>query len=163
MFLIGDKIIYPVFGAGYILNIEDRIIQGEVKKYYIIRFVNGMESMIPVYSSEASRIRKVISPEECTQIMDILRGKGEKLPDKWNLRNRYYNECIRNGDIYRLALALSSIGDLSKRKELSKSEERIFQTILELVAGEIALANSLSLTEAKENILKALRSKDSKC
>jgi len=95
--------------------------------------------------------------------MDILKSKGENLPDKWNLRNRYYNECIRNGDIYRLALVLSSIGDFSKKRELSKSEERIFQTILELIAGEIALANSLNLTEAKENILKALRSKDSKC
>lgn len=163
MFLIGDKIFYPVFGAGYILNIEDRIIQEEVKKYYIINFVNGMEAMIPVYSSEASKIRKVISPEECAHIMDILRCKGEELPDKWNLRNRYYNDCIRNGDIYRLALALSSIGDLTKKKELSKSEERIFQSILELVAGEMAISSSLNLTDAKENILRALRSKDSKC
>lgn len=163
MFLIGDKIFYPVFGAGYISNIEDRIIQEEINKYYIINFVNGMEAMIPVYSSEASKIRRVISPEECAHIMDILKCDGEKLPDKWNLRNRYYNECIRNGDIYRLALALSSIGDLSKKKELSKSEENIFQSILELVAGEIAISSSLNLTDAKENILKALRSKDSKC
>lgn len=163
MFLIGDKIFYPVFGAGYILNIEDRIIQGEIKKYYIISFVNGMEAMIPVYSSEASRIRKVISPNECAYIMDILRHNGEVLPDKWNLRNRYYNECIRNGDIYRLALALSSIGDLAKKKELSKSEERVFQSMLELVAGEIALCNSLNLMDVKEDILKTLKSKDSKC
>lgn len=163
MFLIGDKISYPVFGAGYILNIEDRIIQGEIKKYYIISFTNGMEAMIPVYSTEASRIRKAIGTDECEHIMDILRCKGEVLPDKWNIRNHYYNDSIRNGDIYRLALVLSSIEDLSKIKELSKSEERIFQSILELVAGEIALSSSQDFTEVKESILKALSSKDSKC
>jgi CarD family transcriptional regulator len=163
MFLIGDIIFYPVFGAGYVLNIEDRIIQGEIKKYYIISFANGMEAMIPVYSSEASRIRRAISSDECTHIMDILRCRGEVLPDKWNLRNHYYNDSIRNGDIYRLALVLSSIGDLSKKKELSKSEERIFQSILDLIAGEMALSSSKDLIDVKENILKALRSKDCKC
>ena len=163
MFLIGDIIFYPVFGAGCILNIEDRIIHGEIKKYYIISFANGMECMIPVYSSEASRIRRAIGPDECEHLMEILRCRGEVLPNRWNLRNRYYNDSIKKGDIYRLTLVLSSIGDLSKEKELSKSEERIFNIILELIVGEMSLSSSTEYSLIKKKVLEALRSKGCKC
>ena len=163
MFLIGDIIFYPVFGAGRILNIEDRIIHGEIKKYYIISFANGMESMIPVYSDEAFKLRRAINKDECAEIFIILRSTGEELPGKWNLRSRYYNDCIKKGDIYALAVVLSSMSDLSMQKELSKSEHRIFQIVLELVAGEMALSCSVDIEQMHDNILEALRLKGCKC
>ena len=36
MYDIGDKVIYPIHGAGIIEEIEDKMILGEIRKYYIL-------------------------------------------------------------------------------------------------------------------------------
>ena len=41
MFSIGDKIVYPMHGAGIIESIEEREILGERKKYYVMRMPIG--------------------------------------------------------------------------------------------------------------------------
>ena len=47
---IGDKIVYPVHGAGVIESIENREIMGEMKEYYIMRMpIGDMQVMIPVF------------------------------------------------------------------------------------------------------------------
>ena len=37
MFSVGDKIVYPMQGAGVIQKIEEKRILGETKKYYILK------------------------------------------------------------------------------------------------------------------------------
>ena len=37
MFTVGDKVVYPMHGAGLVEKIEDRQILGETRAYYIIR------------------------------------------------------------------------------------------------------------------------------
>ena len=36
MYDIGDKVVYPMHGAGIIEEIEDKMILGEIRKYYIL-------------------------------------------------------------------------------------------------------------------------------
>lgn len=48
MFNIGDKIVYPMHGAGEIIAIEEREILGNVHKYYIMRLpINELKVMVP--------------------------------------------------------------------------------------------------------------------
>ena len=37
MFNVGDKVVYPMHGAGVIQNIEEKNILGEKTSYYIIK------------------------------------------------------------------------------------------------------------------------------
>lgn len=41
MFVVGDKIVYPMHGAGIIEKIEDKQILGESRKYYVLRVPCG--------------------------------------------------------------------------------------------------------------------------
>ena len=61
MFSIGDKVVYPMHGAGIIESIEEREILGELKKYYIMKIPIGeMKVMIPINNVEGIGIRDVI-------------------------------------------------------------------------------------------------------
>ena len=48
MFDIGDKIVYPMHGAGIIESIEEKEILGEKKRYYIMKIPVGEMKVIPL-------------------------------------------------------------------------------------------------------------------
>jgi len=53
MYSVGDKIVYPMHGAGTIESIEEREILGETHRYYVLRFaVGGIKVMVPVQKVE---------------------------------------------------------------------------------------------------------------
>lgn len=60
MFSAGDKIVYPMHGAGFICGVEEMKILGEKKKYYIFKLpCSEINVMIPVDSETSVGIRPV--------------------------------------------------------------------------------------------------------
>ena len=47
MFNIGDKVVYPMHGAGVIQDIEEKNILGEKTSYYIIKMPGEVKVMVP--------------------------------------------------------------------------------------------------------------------
>lgn len=59
MFNIGDKVVYPMHGAGIIESIEEKEILGNKQKYYIMRMpIGNMKVMIPLESVNDIGLRK---------------------------------------------------------------------------------------------------------
>ena len=86
---IGDKIVYPMHGAGEIQDIEEKEILGEIRSYYIMDVPNeDMEIMIPVDNMEDIGIRDVISRDEIDKVMDVLKAPSSEMSGNWNHRNR---------------------------------------------------------------------------
>lgn len=55
MFQVGDKISYPMHGAGRVEGIEEKEVLGNVGMYYVLYFYcDGMKVMIPVDRAEAA-------------------------------------------------------------------------------------------------------------
>lgn len=164
MFNIGDIVYIPVFGAGYILSIEDKEICGEIGKYYVIHFIiNEMNIMIPVHSKEADKIRETIKPEEYVKILEILGDSPKKLPGKWLDRYKHYRDAINCGSIFKLAGVLRDIANLSKSKKLSRSEFKVLNEILDMVCSEISLVLRRDFLETRMFILNLIMSRDQFC
>ena len=52
MFKVGDKIVYPMHGAGVIETIEERSILDEKQSYYIIKMPGEVKVMVPTAKAE---------------------------------------------------------------------------------------------------------------
>ena len=52
MFNVGDKIVYPMHGAGTIDAIEEKDILGEKQAYYIIKMPGEVKVMVPTAKAE---------------------------------------------------------------------------------------------------------------
>ena len=64
MFNIGDKVVYPMHGAGIIEAIEEKEILGDKKKYYVMNIAVGdMKVMIPMDNVQKVGLRDVIEKE----------------------------------------------------------------------------------------------------
>ena len=69
---IGDKIVYPMHGAGEITGIEEETV-GEVQKsYYVFRLpVGNMKLMLPVDNIDELGLREVISPSQVDEVVKV--------------------------------------------------------------------------------------------
>ena len=68
MFNIGDKIVYPMHGAGTIDSIEEKSILGETQKYYIIKMPGDVKVMVPTEKAEEIGVRNIINKEDANKV-----------------------------------------------------------------------------------------------
>ena len=89
MFNVGDKIVYPMHGAGIIEAIEEKEVLGEKRKYYIMHLPLGdMKVMIPTNSVNKLGLREVIDEEGVQKVLQILKDQKTKMSSNWNRRYR---------------------------------------------------------------------------
>ena len=64
MFQVGEKIAYPMYGAGTITDIVEKEVLGEIHKYYDVNLPHSkMTVLIPVESSARVGVRRIITAE----------------------------------------------------------------------------------------------------
>lgn len=154
MFKIGDKIVYPMHGAGTIDNMEEKEILGEKKKYFVMRMpIGDMKVMVPVGNLEEVGIREIISLEEMEEIMDILKGDQSKMPQNWNRRFRANMDRIKSGDIYEIAAVVRNLLLLDIEKGLSTGERKMLNDAKQMLISEMVLVCDYTVEEAEKIVV----------
>ncbi len=157
MFNIGDKVVYPMHGAGIIEGIEEREILGEKRKYYIMRMpIGDMKVMIPVDNIEEIGIREVIKGEEVSKVIEILKGDCSNMPQNWNRRYRANMEKIKSGDIYEIATVVRNLMIRDAEKSLSTGERKMLNSAKQMLISEIVLASDYNEEETEKLINDAI-------
>ena len=76
MFNIGDKVVYPMHGAGIIESIEEKEILETSKSTYIMRMpIGNMKVMIPLESVDDIGLREVINKEQVDMVVVLSQHK----------------------------------------------------------------------------------------
>lgn len=151
MFQVGDKIFYPMHGAGVIEAIEEKEILGEKKKYYIIKIaLKKIKIMVPVDKAEQLIIREVVEPETLDNVLSLMRTK-EIVPDNhsYQERQRTNIEKMKSGDIYEEAQVICELTSLSKIKKLGMGERMLLNNAREMLISELMLVKGISEKDAE--------------
>lgn len=154
MFKKGDKISYPMHGAGIIEDIEECTVLDTTRRYYVLRFCDGdVKVRVPVENAEKAGLRQVITPDECAKVLALLK-EPEDVPEcsNWNRRNRENLEKMKSGDIYELAAVIRSLLRRETRRNLSSSEKKMLGTSLQILASELALVRG----QKDEDIIRSI-------
>lgn len=153
MYKIGDKVVYPMHGAGIIEKIEEKEILGEKSKYYVMKMPIGeMKVMIPVANIEEIGIRQIIEDQEMEKVLTILKGDSTKMPQNWNRRYRMNMEKIKSGDIFEIASVVRNLMLRDAEKPLSTGERKMLNNAKQMLISEIVLVKDLDPEEA-ENLI----------
>ncbi len=142
MYNIGDKVVYPMHGAGVIEAIEEREILGEIHKYYIVRLpISGeMTLMLPLDKCDEIGVRNVISAEEAAKVLEAFRTVEVESDSNWNKRHRENMVKIKSGDIYRVLGVVKELMYRDKIKGLSTSERKMLNNAKQIVVSELVLS-----------------------
>lgn len=141
MFAVGDKVVYPMHGAGVIEAIEEKEVLGEKRKYYVLHLPLGqMRVLVPLDNVEESGLRQVIDEEGCQQVLEILKERSEAPISNWNHRYRAHMEKIKSGDIFEVAEVVRNLSLREKEKGLSTGEKKMLENARQILISEIVLA-----------------------
>lgn len=153
MFVIGDRIVYPMHGAGVIEQIEEKQILGEVRKYYILKVPCGdMKIMIPIESSQEIGVRAIISMDEIDEVLCVLKADSSEMSNNWNRRYRENMEKLKTGDIYNVAEVVRNLMRTDKEKKLSTGEKKMLSNAKQILISEIILVKDID-HDAAEKII----------
>ncbi|MDK2882510.1 MAG: CarD family transcriptional regulator [Bacillota bacterium] len=150
MFKVGDKVVYPMHGAGIIEAIEEREFLGEKRQYYVMRMpIGDMKVMIPTETGEEVGLRRVISREEVARVLEILREHKSKMSSNWNRRYRANLEKIRSGDPFEVAEVVRNLILRDREKKLSSGEKKMLDSARQILISELVLAQNIGEEEAQ--------------
>lgn len=158
MFNIGDKIVYPMHGAGTIDSIEEKEILGEKRKYFVMRMpIGDMKAMVPVGNLKEVGVREIISKEEMKEIIDVLEGARSTMPQNWNRRFRANMDRIKSGDIHEIAAVVRNLMLLDMEKGLSTGERKMLNDAKQMLVSEMVLVCDYTPEEAEEVLIEAVK------
>jgi CarD family transcriptional regulator len=143
MFEIGDKVVYPMHGAGIIEGIETKEILGKKQQYYILNFpMGGMKVMIPTKNVDEIGVREIIPSTDISKVVQVLSNPGGYLPDNWNKRYRANLDKIKTGDIFEVADVVRDLMIRDREKGLSSAEKKMLNNARQILISEMCMSTS---------------------
>lgn len=141
MYQIGEKIVYPMHGAGIVQAIEEKEILGEKQSYYVLKIpTTEMKLMVPVNSAESIGVRPVISPSDIETLFSKVKNQDEEESQNWNKRYRENLSKIKTGNIVEVAQVVKSLAHREKDKPLSTCEKKMLTNARHILVSELVLA-----------------------
>ena len=141
MFSIGEKIVYPLHGAGVVEAIDEKEILGNKKKYYVMRVYSGiMTVLIPVDNCEEIGVRQVIDKTEAKKVVEYFKTEPLYDDDNWNRRQRENMVKLKSGDIYKVLDVLKDLLYRDKLKGLSTSERKALVNARQIIVSELVMS-----------------------
>ena len=150
MFNVGDKIVYPMHGAGTIDSIEEKDILGEKQSYYILKMPGGVKVMIPTAKAEEVGVRNIIDKSSADRVISVLEQNETDMDKNWNKRYRDNMDKMKSGDIYEVADVVRNLSFKQKEKGLSTGEKKMLNNAKQILVSELVLAEHASQEEVEE-------------
>ncbi len=152
-FSVGDKVVYPMHGAGIIESIEEKEVLEEKRQYYILKMpIGNMKVMIPVDNGNNIGLRSVIDAGEVIRVLSVLKERDTTMYNDWNRRYRAHMEMIKSGNIFEVAEVVKNLILRDKEKGLSTGERKMLDNAKKILVSELVLADD-SEEEKIEEIL----------
>lgn len=155
MFCIGDRVVYPMHGAGIIEAVEERNMTGERQSYYVMLLPGEMRVFIPTSSVSTMGLRQVVSKGEVPKVLCILRDSLDEDQGNWNRRYRANLEKMRTGCIMAVAEVVGTLTIRDKTRGLSTGEKRMLEKAQQILISELTLVEEISEEEAQRLVLAA--------
>ena len=152
MFNVGDKVVYPMHGAGTIDSIDKKNILDEEVEYINISMPGGVKVMVPSNQASKQGLRNIISQNDVEKVFCVLETDETAMSDNWNKRYRDNMDKMKSGDIYEVADVVRNLSFKQKEKGLSTGEKKMLNNAKQILVSELVLTEHATQDEI-ENIV----------
>lgn len=151
-FRVGDKVVYPHHGAAVIQGVQERELNGDRRKYWVIKLSYGdLTLMVPQDGTEEVGLRNVVQRDELEQVFQILKSKKQApAPSNWSRRFKNHVEKLRSGDIFQVAEVVRNLALRDQQKGLSAGEKRMLAKARQILVSEMTFAAGVKEDRAEQ-------------
>ena len=157
MFKVGDRIVYPMYGAGIIEEIEEAENDDVIDNYYVIRIPSGnLKIKVSAKKTDIIGIRPVSCEMEINKAIDTVTKVPIAIQANWNVRYKENLEKIRSGKLEEVIEVSRNLILRERERGLSGAEKKMLNNAKQIVISEIAYSKGINIDEAEEYFVKKL-------
>ena len=150
MYLVGEKVVHPMHGAGIIEAITEEKLAGKRANYYVFRMpVGGLVLKIPTENCDSIGVRSLSSDEEIEAVLRSIPDMDAEMTANWNHRYRENMQRIKSGDLMEVARVIKGLMWRDAQRGLSNGERKMLHTAKQILISEIVLVQERTYQEAE--------------
>lgn len=161
MFQVGDKIFYPMHGAGIIEAMEEKEFLGEKHLYFVLHMLlKELDIMVPVEKMSALGIRSIVDRQTLDEVFAVFHER--ELDPTVNAAQRFKanTEKLKSGNIFEGAEVIRDLQLISKHKILGTSDRNMLDNAMQNLISEIELVRDMDHEQATELLKQMLSEED---
>jgi CarD family transcriptional regulator len=152
-FKAGDRVVYPHHGAAIIERTEMLELNGEKKKYFVLKTAHDdLTVRVPVDKVDEVGMRPPISLEDVEDLFVLLAKKDVREPANWSRRFKNHQEKLKSGDVYQVAEVVRNLALREKAKGLSAGEKNMYTKARKVLVSELSFALDVSEEAAMDQV-----------
>ncbi|HTN54770.1 CarD family transcriptional regulator [Microbacterium sp. W4I4] len=149
LFEVGETVVYPHHGAATIIEVKDRVIKGETKKYLKLNVTQGdLIIEVPAENVDLVGVRDVIGQEGLDHVFEVLRAPFTEEPTNWSRRYKANLEKLASGDVIKVSEVVRDLWRRDQDRGLSAGEKRMLAKARQILVSELALAEKVDEDKA---------------
>lgn len=153
MFNIGDKVVYPMQGAGIIESIQEKEMLGEKQQYYIIKIlISKMEIMIPFNRIQSSNLRHINDEATLESTLQFFSNEATDSQEIIPAKQRYQMNMdkIKSGSLKQGAEVIRDLTRMNSVKTLNSSEKQMLMNAKRFLISEMILIKGFTEEQADD-------------
>ncbi len=152
-FKAGDRVVYPHHGAAIIEKTEMVELNGEKKKYFVLKTAHDeLTVRVPVDKVDEVGMRPPISLEDVEDLFVLLAKKDVREPANWSRRFKNHQEKLKSGDVYQVAEVVRNLALREAAKGLSAGEKNMYSKARKVLVSELSFALDVSEDDAMDKV-----------
>jgi len=158
-FSVGDSIVYPGYGVGQVIELQERVVNNTTQMYLVLSFretENESKVMVPLSNLQGVGLRAPSSRKVVKQALEFLGSGSSDIVASWKDRFNTHSTMLGQGDILSVAQVLKTLYILNRKKPLSFREKKMYQKALLLMTSEAALVLGRRREETEAQVLDLL-------
>ncbi|MFO7918162.1 MAG: CarD family transcriptional regulator [Anaerolineae bacterium] len=160
LYVTGDQVFHPFFGAGTITSVEAKRIGGRRRRYYVIDMVmDAMQIMVPIDRVSAIGLRKVGEGKRLREMLYALDGVPKIKEAKGTARRTRQEEMrerLKSGSFVQIRDTVRELHVMQRERPLGMMDRELLEQGKRFLAGELALALGLDAEKALKEVEKSL-------
>jgi CarD family transcriptional regulator len=149
VFHIGDKVIHWTYGLGEIVDIEEKVIDGNPTNCYVVHALDTM-IWIPIDNLEQRSLRLPTSPEEFKGLFEILTSPGEKMQEDRVLRKNQLMAQLKDGKLASTCQVVRDLTCFKRSSKLSDLERALLERAIKSLLAEWSYSLGMPISQAQE-------------
>ena len=152
-FSVGDAVVHPHHGAGWITGMERRELLDGKKLYYEIEIpVQELSICVPGKAMQDMGVRPAMSRSRLPRVLARLQDEPRILPGDYKVRQEEIWEQLRTGRTMLLAEVVRDLSWHEELEHLTKKDGEYLTRAKSRLAAELALVSGMEIADMEKRI-----------
>lgn len=146
---IGSRIVYPMHGAGIVIEIQEEDFYGETILFCTLKTCSKqMLLKFPIARAADMNIRKISDKDTIMKAMEQSEIEDYSSISNWSKRYQTSLDKMKIGTPEQMASVLVNLKLIDLTRGLSSGERQLFHNALEILSSELMLIEDIAYDEA---------------